>query len=90
MLISRRDIFKMAWKRAKAQAAGYRNLRAAFAAALRSVWALVKAAVAEEARAAKSRPSWHGVDMPRTRAYNHAVAAHALGERGPLCKPHCW
>lgn len=50
MLIDRRQIFPLAWKRAKATAAGYRTLRAAFAAALRSVWSLVKAAVAEEAR----------------------------------------
>lgn len=53
MIISRREIFTLAWKRAKATAAGYRTLRTAFAAALRSVWSLVKAAAAEEAR----RPS---------------------------------
>jgi len=52
MIVSRSQIFTLAWKRAKATAAGYRTLRTAFAAALRSVWALVKAAAAEEA----SRP----------------------------------
>ncbi|MBC7907611.1 MAG: hypothetical protein H7Y60_12830 [Rhodospirillaceae bacterium] len=48
--IDRSQLFRLAWKRAKATAASYRPLRTAFAAALRSVWSLVKAAMAEEAR----------------------------------------
>lgn len=50
MTISRSQIFTLAWKSAKGTAAGYGSLRAAFAAALRRVWGLVKAMVAEEAR----------------------------------------
>jgi hypothetical protein len=50
MTIDRRQLFTLAWKSAKGTVTGYRNLRAAFAAALRRVWGLVKAMVAEEAR----------------------------------------
>lgn len=50
MPIDRRQIFTLAWKSARGTAAGYPSLRAAFAAALRRVWSLVKAALAEETR----------------------------------------
>lgn len=48
MTIDRRQIFTLAWKRAKAFAAG-QSPRRFFADALRAVWGLVKAMVAEEA-----------------------------------------
>lgn len=59
MPIDRRQLFTLAWKSAKGTAAGYRTLQAAFAAALRRVWSLVKAAMAEEVRrpALPSRPT---------------------------------
>lgn len=50
MTIDRSQIFTLAWKSAKGNAAGYGSLRAAFAAALRRVWGLVKAMAAEDAR----------------------------------------
>lgn len=79
MLISRRDIFKMAWKKAKTQGATYRNLRTAFAAALRSVWELVKAAIAEEKRRpapvqSRPAPSWFNSNPYRVAAANRAKA----------------
>lgn len=88
MLIDRRQIFTLAWKRAKATTAGYRTLRTAFAAALRSVWALVKAAVAEEAR----RPV-RLVQPVNTWASENAYRAAAVASRkarlGSYSAP-CW
>ncbi len=49
MTINRRQLFTLAWKRAKAQASWFPTIRAAFAAALRAVWALAKATMAAEA-----------------------------------------
>ena len=49
MTIDRRTIFTLAWKRAKAQAEWFPTIRAAFAAALRSVWALAKVTIEAEA-----------------------------------------
>lgn len=89
MTIDRSHIFTLAWKSAKAQVAGYRTLRASFAAALRRVWGLVKAMVAEEARrpAQPARPmasTWEAENIHRAAA----VAAHRA--RLGNYTIHCW
>lgn len=73
MIINRRQLFKLAWKSAKGTASGYRNLRAAFAAALRRVWELVKAMTKEEARCRPVQPvptveDWFMANPHRARA----------------------
>ncbi len=89
MTIDRRQILTLAWKRAKAQREWFPTIRAAFAAALRSVWALAKAAVAAEAEV-KARPvvnpaGWERGDMHRARA----VAARAT-RLGTACGAAGW
>ncbi len=64
MTIDRRQIFTLAWKRAKAHRDGYRTLRAAFAASLRAVWALAKATVAADAQAKAKLPVWDATTTP--------------------------
>lgn len=88
MLIDRRQIFTLAWKRAKAAAAGYRTLRTAFAAALRSVWALVKAAVVEEARRAV-RPVQPVNTWASENPYRSAAVASRKARLGSY-SAHCW
>lgn len=74
MTIDRRQLFTLAWKSAKKTAQGYPTLRAAFAAALRRVWELVKAMVKERALARPSSrpgataPDWFMADPHRARA----------------------
>lgn len=88
MTIDRRQIFTMAWKSAKGTASGYRTLRESFAAALRRVWSLVKAMVAEEAR----RPACNV--QPETNAfgawwnsnpYRVAAVARSNARLGSYC-----
>lgn len=90
MTIDRRQLFRLAWKSAKGTAAGYSSLRAAFAAALRRVWGLVKAMVKEEARrlpvikASPNVPSWWNQNPHRARA-----AAAGRARLGTLVHA-CW
>ncbi|HLO78478.1 MAG TPA: hypothetical protein VK196_18640, partial [Magnetospirillum sp.] len=86
--ISRSEIFKMAWKAAKGTAAGYRTLRAAFAAALRRVWSLVKAAAAEEARR-PVRPAQPAKTWASENPYRAAAVASRKARLGTYSHP-CW
>lgn len=80
MTIDRRQIFTLAWKSAKGTAAGYPSLRAAFAAALRRVWSLVKAMVAEEGRCAGARHQQVSVGRrPLTKPAGRRPRAKDLG-----------
>lgn len=83
-IISRREIFRQAWKRARATAAGYRNLRAAFAAALRAVWDLVKALVAEEAHRV-ARPAQPVKTWATENTFRAAAVASRKARLGTYC-----
>lgn len=88
MTISRRQLFALAWKRAKANREWFPTIRAAFAAALRSVWALAKAAAEVEAevkRPVVNPAGWERGDMHRARA----VAARAT-RLGTACGAAGW
>ena len=89
MTFDRHQIFAAAWKRAKAHRNGYRTLRAAFAAALRSVWGLAKAMVAENIRrpalpVRPAAPQWENANAHR------AAAVAASRSRLGSYVIHCW
>ncbi len=89
MTIDRRAIFIEAWKSARRTRGQYQTIRAAFAAALRRVWGLVKAIAAEVAR----RPTRMLVPAPKTwEAENHHRAAAVAAHRARLGTyvNHCW
>lgn len=89
MTIDRSHIFTLAWKSAKAQAAGYPTLRASFAAALRRVWGLVKAMVAENARY-PARPVRPVAPTWETENIHRAAAVAAQRARLGTYAIHCW
>ncbi|CCG41599.1 hypothetical protein [Magnetospirillum molischianum] len=73
MFIDRRTLFLEAWKQARRIRSRYRNLRTAFAAALRTTWELVRAFAAEEARRPTPKPApvvrkWEDENPYRARA----------------------
>ena len=89
MTIDRRTLFTEAWKSARRMRGQYRTLRTAFAAALRRVWSLVKAMVAEEARrpVLPTRPivsTWEAGNAHR------AAAGAAHRARLGSYVLHCW
>ena len=74
-MINRRIIFTEAWKSARRTAGQYPTIRAAFSAALRRVWSLVKAMVVDAKRPTVSRPvarPWASKNIHRTRAVARA------------------
>jgi len=88
MTIDRRTIFTLAWKRAKAQAAWFPNLRAAFSAALRSVWALAKASI--EFEAAKPRPVANPAGWRQENVYRASAVHHRITRLGTYCGAAGW
>jgi hypothetical protein len=71
MTIDRRQLFTLAWKRAKAQAEWFPTIRAAFAASLRAVWALAKANAEAETmvkRLVVNPAGWAAENVYRARA----------------------
>lgn len=89
MTIDRRTIFIEAWKSARRMRGQYDTLRASFAAALRRVWSLFKAMVAEDARhpvqpVRPAAPTWEAGNIHRAAA----VAAHHA--RLGTYTIHCW
>ena len=81
MTITRREIFAQAWKSARRMRDCFPTIRAAFADALRRVWAMVKEmALAEPS--VQARPMAHRVAS--------VVAADRRRRFGAECMPHCW
>lgn len=79
MIISRRDIFTEAWKSARRTRGQYRTMRASFAAALRRVWALVKAMATQEE--ATRRPVAPQRPQAKTWASGNTHRAAAVARR---------
>lgn len=88
MTIDRRTIFTLAWKRAKAQAAWFPTIRAAFAAALRSVWALAK--VAAEVEAEVKRPVFNPAGWGLENVYRARAVANRNSRFGTYCGAAGW
>ncbi|HLO76523.1 MAG TPA: hypothetical protein VK196_08720 [Magnetospirillum sp.] len=90
MTIDRHQLFTLAWKSAKNTREGYPTLRAAFAAALRRVWGLVKAMVKEQAQARpSSRPVAAAQDWFMANPYR-ARAVAARQQRLGTYSVGCW
>ncbi|MGE5502734.1 MAG: hypothetical protein ACM33T_10140 [Solirubrobacterales bacterium] len=89
MTADRTQIFRLAWKSAKGTAASYDSLRAAFAAALRRVWELVKAMVKEEARRPVVQPTSVAPDWFMADPYRARAVANRRARLGTPCT-HAW
>jgi hypothetical protein len=89
MTIDRRTIFTEAWRSARRMRGQFTTLRAAFAAALRKVWGLVKAIMAE---AARRQPTVNQPVSPRWEDENPARAQAVARQKARMGSHyrHCW
>jgi hypothetical protein len=89
MTIDRSTIFTEAWKSARRMRGQFTTLRAAFAVALRKVWGLAKAIMAEAARRPVVKPVPVAPRWEDENAYRAQAVARQKVRMGSHYR-HCW